>query len=633
MNKTSKNNNVTTYTYSEVLQSIEGGINLWDFATKFGISYLQKNKFLQLLMVCTNNDKKLAEEYYSKLTANSTKWAKENIDRSEKLNYNTLLYLAKKGYSRVEIMKRFGRYSYTGFTYTLDVIYKKEHVTEEMKKNISKLLRKNTKPSKVSFIPDTLIPDEVKEVEITNNASISVCEEPQVSTNKIVFYTFEYLRKLENVLKDVYQKENERNIILSTTLSRFMNKTSSKDAQIELTDLINENKVEILNFSSEYKVGSHALISSENDFILSQALMLSFSTDKKIYIATCNPQTAINALELGLGVRFPKHLIIKNFSDATEVTEESEIQVDYVLPDVTPECVNKNSVTIIDTCVIINNANIPTKREKILADTTQLKILPRVVLNELTEPSMLFSTIYAAKCNPTIVLDLNTNLNYNYNDIAILNYALLYKKNTGKEIILLTHDFDFYVESLKYNVIKSKYHPSTYMKTFKVKKVENDMSELDISTSVVDSEVQKKPAVSQKEHSESFEHDVNTFNETDEFFQEDIYSELLEEKQELDTLESFEPFKHDVNTDDNSVYYQTVRIQKVSSKPVILHSSKIVYVKSAKTMEKIPHKGHKAYKYYPVELGDYVSFKNDPNLYKIVSLTGKDNLESVNLLN
>lgn len=220
-----------------------------------------------------------------------------------------------------------------------------------------------------------------------------------------------------------------------------------------------------------------------------------------------------------------------------------------------------------------------------------------MVLDEIVDKTLFFSVLFVAKCNPTVYLDLNTCLKYCYTDMAILNYAMYYQYSTGKDVTIFTHDKNFYIEALKYNV-KVKYYPKTYLSVFE-NTLEYD-SEIGIeqNETLIEVDITGNSADNSGYSSDDSQTNVNTQN----FSQNEV------------------------------VYYKTVAIQKVSSKPVIMNNNSINCIKSAKTLTHILQKGNKGFKYWPIELGDYVYFKNDTNTYEITSLTGEDNLKSINML-
>lgn len=589
-----KNHKQETYTYSEVLRSIEGGIDLWEFAKKFKIHILERYNVLELLLLCTDNDKEASKSLYQTLIANS-----KMLRKDDGFNYNTLISLAKKGYCKIDIMKYFGKTSYSSFSTSIKKLYRKENIDDKKQKELSKMLKNNIKAIEVFFIPD--VKKEIINTEITESnilKSEAKNNDTPLFSDKLVIYTIEYLQLQGNkIVDELFDGANEERIILSTTLSKYMkNDSNSELAKIQITEAINEKMLSVLVTTSEYPANHTNKNSADNDTVLSQALMLRRHTDKTICIATREPQTAINSLSLGFEIRIPKNILIQKFSDITNQNiKDISYYFDYNLPEnlnLSKKCSNEN-VVILDSCILIDNAakSASTNKEVILSDTTQLKILPRIVLDELRGgPQVFFTSIFASKCNPTIVLDLNMKITYNFEDIAILNYAMYYQLTTGSEVTILTHDKSFYLEALKYNM-KVRYYPSTYMNTFK-QEANVALETKDVAESICDLEDQ---------------------------------SITLDNKNDInDTESNCKP------TD--PVYYESLKITFVSSKPVILNNNKINCVKKSSSMCSVELKGHKGYKYYPVELGDFVSFKEDPNLYKIISLNGKNNLESVDIV-
>lgn len=559
-----------TYHYSDVLNSINEGMNIWDFATKYGINFLEKAEVLKLIRKCTNDDEKDAEEFMLLLLSNTQIYVEEeNIfffhNNESMLTYDTLLYYAnKEGYSRNEMMKWYGKTSYQAFSKMLNRIFRNENISSELVKNLRNKIIENSKVPRVVIIPDP-----------TSDVYVPV----KKTQEKLVVYTIEHLRQQSHAIENIFTSEDEH-VILSCTLSRFMKHNNIKEsAKIALNKVLNSKKADVVMVNSEYGAGSVGSISIENDFVLSQAIKISSSTPKKIFIATANPQTALNALSLGFGIRVPISTVNSKFANIIKnKVDEFENYFDYELNE---QGNNFKAATILDTCILINNSN-NTLREKILSDTTQEKILTRVVLDEIVEKNTFFSTIFTVKCNPTITLNLDTVLKYNVNDIAILNYAMWYKYKTGKDVTIITHDMHCYIESLKYDM-KAKYFPSTYMDTFKVEAAEE-----------------------KEETKKELEPQVN-----------------LAADDGMNTTK--------LRPSGKTVYYEHINIQMVSSRPVIFEQNKVVFVKSGSSLENIQLLGRKGKKYYPVQIGDVVSLKDDPNLYQITSFSGKRNLQSIEL--
>lgn len=559
-----------TYHYSDVLNSINEGMNIWDFATKYGINFLEKAEVLKLIQKCTNDDEKEAEEFMLLLLSNTETYVEEeNIfffhNNESMLTYDTLLFYAdKEGYSRNEMMKWYGKTSYQAFSKMLNKIFRNENVSPKLAKSLRNKIIENSKAPRVVIIPDP-----------TSDVNVPA----EKTQEKLVIYTIEHLRQQSHAIENIFSNDDEH-VILSCTLSRFMKHNNIKEsAKIALNKVLNSKKADVVMVNSEYGAGSVGSISIENDFVLSQAIKISSSTPKKIFIATANPQTALNALSLGFGIRVPISTVNAKFANIIKnKVDEFEDYFDYELNE---QENNFKAATILDTCILINNNN-NTLREKILSDTTQEKILTRVVLDEIVEKNTFFSTIFTVKCNPTITLNLDTVLKYNVNDIAILNYAMWYKYKTGKDVTIITHDMHCYIESLKYDM-KTKYFPSTYMDTFKVEVTEEKTK-----------------------------------------IKEDA-------KTQLDLPADNDGVTNILRQTGKTVYYEHVNVQTVSSKPVIFEQNKVEHVKSGSSLENIPLIGKKGRKYYPVQLGDLVVLKDDPNLYQLKAFSGKKNLESIEL--
>lgn len=289
-----------TFTAGEVLQSIKEGMNLWDFAIKFGISNPERSNFLKFLLLCTNDNKK-AKKLYEQLISNSDVYVKKNVNSSETLNYDSLLYLARIGYSRIEIMKKFGRTSYASFCTSLRKIFKTELVEDKKRVELTELLKANTKSISVKIIPEEPLDDEaagIDKLTIEDPHEEVVIHDTHKKTEKIVIYTIEYLKRQNISLDDELFCGDDEKIILSTTLSSFINsKSVSEDNKIKLSEAV-----------------------------LSQALILCQRTKKRICIATCEPKTALNAFSLGFEVRIPKSILYKKFAD---ITNESLSKISY----------------------------------------------------------------------------------------------------------------------------------------------------------------------------------------------------------------------------------------------------------------------------------------------------------------
>lgn len=660
------------YTYNEVLKSIEEGINMWDFAKKFGISRLERFHIKEILMLCTNNNEALTEKLLEKISLNSQAYLEENAELEEIITYESISNLANNGYSLLDIMKKFGKTSAASFSSTIKNIYKKEGITEETQNKISQLLKVNAKNTKVTFIEKC---EELAEV-TTDSCNAKVCENTKstqtlpnsfiYSTNenrnndknngRIVIYTSDYFQHYNHnfLANELDEETTDERVIFSSTLQKYLMKKSVPVAnKIKLTETINSGKMTVLMLSTAYQKEFGNDERLESDIILSQALKLKRDTGKEICIATSKKQTVLNALAFGFDVRISKFFILKNFSNITD-EEKSKISsyFDYGITsnkNLIPKHCNQNSAVVLDSCVIITDSNL--HREEILSDTTQLKVIPRIVLNELGTPEMFFSTIFAAKCNPSIILDFSTLLNYLVNDIAILNFAMYYQITTRKDVTIITYDKKLYIESLSYNM-KAKFFPSSYMSTFVIpeeslKNEEKNVNEFETTNSDIIEVIED--AILEDEDSgivagdeELIDDNLDSLKTVDEFDSEEKESDEFDSSfEDLDDIEStLEVVENEIEEETNIessnesskdiVYKKTIQVIKMSStKPIIMNSQKITSVKTGNDMLPVKLEGHKNYKYYPVKLGYLISFKNDPNLYRLVSLSGKNNLESV----
>ena len=77
-------------------------------------------------------------------------------------------------------------------------------------------------------------------------------------------------------------------------------------------------------------------------------------------------------------------------------------------------------------------------------------------------------------------------------------------------------------------------------------------------------------------------------------------------------------------------FYKTIRFTNFKGGTILLNNAKIEKVVDHTNMTEIKMKGHNSFKYYLVNIGDYISFKGD-KVYKINSFEEKDNLISVHI--
>lgn len=586
-----KEKQVKTINSSEILRLImEENYTIWDLSILLNVNLGAANSLKKLLIKCCDNDTKKVNLYFSTIKKNNDNYLKNNINKKYLFTFNILTHLANARNSQVEIMRKMGHADYSTFKYHFNKMLERENISPELKKILENKIKDNKKNLKVIVIynnseeksdahssyenqegknSDSIISSDTDNT--TNNSIEVVNSIDVIDANKIVIYTYEYLKNSEN-LEDEFLG-NEEKIILSSTLELIL-----KDKQIhstkkyQLTKYINISDINlrILSVSSNYafnKINDDSgFIAFDNDVILSQALMLSRYTQKDIYIATNLQKTALNALNFCFGIRVSKVNVIEYGLDYLN-NNDTLNYFDYKLPKEN-DVIDTEKVYVLDTCFIIanesNNKNPDYKKQVykyMLKERNSVKLVFLPILEELKVKNQFFTILYAAKFNPSIKFVLYTKLYYNYVDTSLLNLTMFYQNiYKNHEFYILTHDYTLFMESLQYNV---------------------------------------KSYLYQKDFENLIGYNLN-----------------IEESEEKE--------------DFSDVTYKTIRFTNFKGGTILLNNAKIEKVVDHTNMTEIKMKGHNSFKYYLVNIGDYISFKGD-KVYKINSFEEKDNLISVHI--
>lgn len=582
-----------TYYYDEIVRWIEEDkITIWDLALRLDLSISSTQPLDTLLkMICNNNILK-ADRLKKQLKENSKNYAKENKS-NKKLNYTTLVELANNGFGSTEIMKLFGYIDYQQYTNATTKIINNENIKRSIIKELKLKIKHNRKNKEIEILPNkdnSSIPN-IPNTETSNN-SVSIQNVEKVNENlapcevissikgfdsqKIIMYTYEYLKD-EDFGMELLNFEEEK-IILSVTLNKFISDVTIPDAKkIALSNAINDPKINlrVLMAMSNYEKKNITTqnLAYENDLIISQALMLAGYTDKEIYIASKSHLTSLNVMSLGFGIRLSKRLLINEFCDIQD--EDSLTYFDYKNPNIDLSTLQNKKAYVLDTCVLIGST------DKIMDDSIRItrtrirnsiltnkeeKLLFYPVLNELKTYEVFSSTIHAAKLNPSIKLILDMPLFYEYSDISILNLSMYFKRKYNMDVTLLTHDFKLYTEALQYNFKAVFCNNEQWLTKFKS-----------------DNKI--------------------------------CYSLKIREKEAEEYIS------------DNNIY-KTHPFSKVKNAFVLLSNNSFEKVMD-KNRKVLPLMGHKGFKFYQIEIGSLIKFRNDPCYYSIRSFEGKNNLIAI----
>lgn len=591
-----------TISSKEILRLIlEEKITIWDLSIKLNVNLSGSNLIKEMLLKCCNNDTEKANRYLEIIKDNNTKYIETNT--FETICFKTLVSLVDSGYTHIELMKKFGIAGYSTFSYHLKKIFKNEKISNSLKETLINKIRENRHSKRVKIIyeenvenlaennvepkQDIDVTKGVPTTELTSLPIEVVNTNENFNSDKIIIYSYGYL-KFVNLDKE-FLDYNEEKIILSLSFELFMKDNQIMDSKkAMLSSAINDPKINlrILATSTWYNRKDHTKnlnISSDNDILISQALMLSRYTNKDIYIAALENFTVLNILTMGFGVRVSKQMLIEGFFNFNS-KEDTLSYFNYKLPKENSINISEDSkVYVLDTCFIIGDTNSKDDslykdkaREYFFKNKKDLKLICKSVLLELKLQQHFFSTIYAAKCNPTIKLILDMNVNYNFEDVAILNYAMHCQNKIGNNVILLTHDYSMFMEALQYNL-------STifFQEDFEniIKMINDDES--------------NKIAI------ESFNEEIDEESEDENF--NGLISKPL---------------------------YKTILFTDYGEKHILINSNDLDKVIDHNSMVMRKIEGHNSFKFYIVEIGDFIMFK-DSSIYKIDSFEGDDNLTFV----
>lgn len=469
------NTEIIYYSQSEIVQFIkEDKLTIWDLAEKLRITQFRRTLLYEFLRQ-NIKPKNLVEELIAILEENTQNYLDNRTNKNDKLTYNTLHYMANNGKTQFDIMKHFAISSYPYYTQVVKKVLKSGSTKSANK--IREKIRSNLKDYKVIILnetKDTEITVETDELEMSITSQTAITGKgtssflPVTATlmgnqkEKLIIYTNEYLENCKELKKELYEFHEEK-VILSSTLSLLMKgKQISTEKRILITNALNDPlcNFKVLPNSSFYKfekIPHSHILASENDLIISQALLLSRYTTKNIFIATTNSYTAFNVLSMSFGVRVPKNRLNTNWFE-----EDPLPFLDYQISSLNfADNYDSNIVSILDTCVFLYaDKRDNDKREiikQILLSRKNLKLIPKVVLEEFKDASHLSFLLCCLKHNPTLQIEFESSFQYRYNDLRILNFAMYYQNtHPEKEITIITYDFAFYMEVLQYN-IKAQY--------------------------------------------------------------------------------------------------------------------------------------------------------------------------------
>lgn len=294
--------------------------------------------------------------------------------------------------------------------------------------------------------------------------------------------------------------------------------------------------------------------------------MLSRYTQKDIYIATNLQKTALNALNFCFGIRVSKVNVIEYGLDYLN-NNDTLNYFDYKLPKEN-DVIDTEKVYVLDTCFIIAN-------ESNNKNPDYKKQVYKYMLKERNSVKLVFLPILEELKVKNQFFTILYAAKFNPS-IKFVLYTKLYYNYVDTSLLNLTMFYQNIYKNHEFYILTHDY--TLFM--------------------------------------ESLQYNVKSY-----LYQKD-FENLIGYNLNIEESEEKEDF--------SDVTYKTIRFTNFKGGTILLNNAKIEKVVDHTNMTEIKMKGHNSFKYYLVNIGDYISFKGD-KVYKINSFEEKDNLISVHI--
>lgn len=570
-----------TYYYDEIVRWIdEDKITLWDLSLKLDLSISSFAPLDNLLKTICNNNMLRGNRLKDQLKQNSEEYSKQNVDKTKKLDYNALIYFVNNGYSSTEIMKTFGYYDYQRYTVaTRKLINSVSPEQATVLKEAKLKIKHNRKHVEVEILPNN------EDTITLNEDNMPLSNEEEIST------------ELENFHK--YTKVANKNLFPDEVITSL----PAEKIVIYSYEYLKYSKFEeeLENFEEEKIILSVTLnkflhdndISEDKKFILINAI-----NDPKINLRILTATS--NYVNNGIKLAFENDLLL---SQALMLAEYTSKDIYIAAQN------NLTSINILTLGFGLRFSKNCLGRVKYIFEDDGLNYFDYIIKENY---------LSSLKGKKAYILDTCFIIANTSQKQKVRNY--IYQSRDEEKLILYPVLKELKVfEQFSGILYAAKNNPTCKF-----------ILNVPLNYEVEDRAILNTAMYLKRMYNLDatiLTHDFKLNMEALQYNFKSLYGEtwwnkLMQEKQIYEErIETLEDKK------DNNIF-KTVSFYKMENGYSLLKDATLEKVmnENRKPLEVL---GHKGFKFYSINIGCLIKFKNDPCLYSIISFEGENNLIAI----